>query len=221
MVQCVIVKIEMGVLRVTDGASAREWLSSLAGHAVVCALLGWAVFFHPNRPPEDHLSVIIENPQLGSVKAVTQAQPRTRPRVLKRAPEIAMPRKETIADSASVPIPTQAAKSDVEAAASDGGLPSPVAEFTVTEMPQLDSEVRIPYPSDRRGNGARKGAVVMDLLIDDIGHVRKVTLVQGPDPALSQAAVEAIKDFRFKPARVNEKKVAVLIRYTYRFVLDN
>jgi TonB family protein len=205
---------------VTDGASAREWISSLAGHLVVCALLAWGIFFHPIRRAEDHLSVIIENPQLGSVHAAVQALPHSRPHVLKRAPEIALPRKEEITDSASVPIPSQAAKSDAEAAASDGGLPSPVAEFTVTEMPQLASEVRIPYPSEARRRSAQ-GAVVMDLLIDDVGQVRKVTLVQGADPDLSKAAVEAIKDFRFKPARVNEKKVAVLIRYTYRFVLDN
>ena len=98
-------------------------------------------------------------------------------------------------------------------------LPIPTDEFLVTEMPKLVSEVRIPYPIEARKLGL-EGAVVMDLLIDTAGVVREVSLVRGPGESLNEAAMKALKNFKFVPAKVKEQLVAVKIRYTYRFVLE-
>lgn len=98
-------------------------------------------------------------------------------------------------------------------------LPSAAEEYLVTRMPTLESEIRIPYPLSAKKKGV-EGAVLMDLLIDASGSVREVKLVNGPDADLSDAAVKAAKDFRFKPALVQANPVAVRIRYSYKFVLE-
>jgi TonB family protein len=98
-------------------------------------------------------------------------------------------------------------------------LPVPSEEYLVTQMPELAQEVRVPYPPEARQKGI-EGAVVMDILIDASGKVREARLIQGPDESLNQAALTAVKGFVFKPARVQDKPVAVRIRYAYRFVLE-
>ena len=99
-------------------------------------------------------------------------------------------------------------------------LPIPSEEYLVTQMPRLKIEVRIPYPPEARKKG-NQGAVVMDLLIDTGGKVRKVDYIEGPDPYLNAAAVEAAKSFEFTPAMIQDKPVSVKIRYSYRFVLEH
>ncbi len=98
-------------------------------------------------------------------------------------------------------------------------LPIPTDEFLVTAMPELVSDVRVPYPSEAKAKGLA-GPVVMELLIDTNGQVRQVSLVSGPDPLLNDAALKAAEGFKFKPAKVKDQIVAVKIRYTYRFVLE-
>ena len=98
-------------------------------------------------------------------------------------------------------------------------LPVPSEEYLVTSMPELQSEVRVPYPPEAKKRGIQ-GAVVMNLLIDDSGKVREVTLVEGPNTELNAAAMTAAKGFRFSAAMIQKKPVAVRIRYLYRFVLE-
>lgn len=99
-------------------------------------------------------------------------------------------------------------------------LPIPADDYLVSSMPQLISEVRIPYPESAKKAGV-EGPVNMDLLIDDQGQVRQVILINGPGFGLNEAALSAIKNFRFRPAKIKDQSVAVRIRYTYRFILEN
>jgi protein TonB len=98
-------------------------------------------------------------------------------------------------------------------------LPLPTDEFLVSSMPVLISEVRIPYPKAAREANI-EGPVVMDLLIDGDGKVRNVVLISGPGYGLNEAALQAVQNFKFRPAKVENQSVAVKIRYTYRFVLE-
>ena len=98
-------------------------------------------------------------------------------------------------------------------------LPVPSDEYLVTNMPELKSEVRVPYPPDARKRGIQ-GAVIMNLLIDDSGKVREVSLIEGLHADLNAAAMAAAKGFQFSPAMIQKKPVAVRIRYIYRFVLE-
>ncbi len=108
-------------------------------------------------------------------------------------------------------------KDDADALPND--IPPPVEEFLVSRMPMLLSEFRIPYPEEARKNNIQ-GAVVMEILVDQKGNVRKVKLVSGPGFGLNEAAVEAVKKIRFSPAELGAEKVAVWMRYSYKFVLE-
>lgn len=99
-------------------------------------------------------------------------------------------------------------------------LPVPTDEYLVSQMPELAGEVRVPYPPGARARRVQ-GAVILDILIDATGTVRDAKFVQGPDPELNDAALTAVKSFKFRPAQVQDKAVAVRIRYAYRFVLEN
>lgn len=98
-------------------------------------------------------------------------------------------------------------------------LPLPTDEYLVTKMAKVVESFTPPYPEAARKRGV-EGPVVMDLLIDDQGKVRESRLIRGPDDALNQAAREALMKFRFSPAYVGEKPVAIRVRYTYVFKLE-
>ena len=97
-------------------------------------------------------------------------------------------------------------------------LPTPTEEYLVSEMPSVLSEIRPRYPSLAKEQGL-EGAVVMDILIDEKGAVRQASLIEGPD-IFRAGALEAIKKFVFRPAKVDGSPVAVRIRYTLRFQLE-
>jgi len=117
---------------------------------------------------------------------------------------------------------TLAKEADTESLNKDdpNALPSAVEEFLVGQMPTLASEVRVDYPTEAKKKGI-EGVVVMDLLIDDNGRVRDVVFIEGPGNGMNEAALSAVRGFRFHPATSEEgKPVAVRIRYGYRFVLE-
>lgn len=97
-------------------------------------------------------------------------------------------------------------------------LPTPTEEYLVSEMPSVLAEVRPSYPKEARDAGL-EGAVAMDVLIDASGNVRQVTVIEGP-AVFRSGALEAMKKFRFRPAKVDGQPVAVRIRYTLKFQLD-
>ncbi|MBS1963675.1 MAG: TonB family protein [Bdellovibrionales bacterium] len=98
-------------------------------------------------------------------------------------------------------------------------IPIPTEEYLVTAMPVLETDFRIPYPPEAR-KAKIQGRVLMKLLVDGEGKVRRATLINGPGYGLNEAAVDAMKNFRFRPARVQDKPVAVEIQFAYNFVLE-
>lgn len=101
----------------------------------------------------------------------------------------------------------------------DRSLPIPVAEYSVSSMPILMNEFKIPYPEEAKTKKIQ-GPVVLQLLIDDQGVVRKAELISGPGAGLNEAALVAVRKFKFRPARLDEKNVAVKTTYRYNFVLE-
>lgn len=97
-------------------------------------------------------------------------------------------------------------------------LPTPTEEYLVSEMPRVVSEVRPEYPKEARDKKI-ESKVVMDILIDQNGNVRQANVVSG-EQIFRQGALAAIKKFRFRPAMVEGKSVAVKIRYTLNFELE-
>ena len=98
-------------------------------------------------------------------------------------------------------------------------LPEPTEEYLVSQMPQVLAEVRPEYPEAAKAE-RKEGSVALNVLIDDQGKVRQVEVIEG-DALFATPAIEAMKKFQFKPAIMEGKNVAVRIRYTLRFVLEN
>ncbi len=130
---------------------------------------------------------------------------------------------QTGQNSVSVKVGNTVAKEvdDLKLDADDpDSIPIPTDDYLVTTQVKLLREVKIPYPAEAKLQNV-EGSVVMDLIIDREGKVRTVVFVRGPGAGLNEATLAAAKSFEFRPARVNDQPVAVKIRYTYRFVLEN
>jgi len=98
-------------------------------------------------------------------------------------------------------------------------MPSPVALYELDSQPTVVGDVRIPYPEDARSRGI-EGTVVLSVLVDEGGRVRRVKVVSGPGGGLDQAAAKAVERIRFRPALRKGQPVAAQITYRYTFLLD-
>jgi TonB family protein len=76
------------------------------------------------------------------------------------------------------------------------------------KYPQIAQEKRI------------EGTVIVQVFIDEKGRVKETKIMKGiPNSGLDEAAIEAIKKTRFKPAKAREKKVGVWISIPVNFRL--
>jgi len=81
--------------------------------------------------------------------------------------------------------------------------------------------VKVPpgYPEDAKKNKV-SGVVVLQLQVGTDGRVEDVKVLEYPDPALSKAAVEAVRQWRFEPARLdNGTVVSAFCSITFNFQL--
>lgn len=74
------------------------------------------------------------------------------------------------------------------------------------------------YPEEARKNRVQ-GNVVLSAVVDEKGAVSKVDAVESPDPELTKAAVEAVKQWTYKPATKKGKPVKVQLTVTVSFKL--
>ena len=90
----------------------------------------------------------------------------------------------------------------------------------IEKMPQLIEFVKADYPADLVKQGIA-GNVLLELLVNESGHVDSVSVVTGIHPVLDSNAVIAGRSFRFTPALIGDDTVAVLLQYEYRFTIDD
>jgi protein TonB len=99
------------------------------------------------------------------------------------------------------------------------GLPAPVPEVFVSEQPHVVNEVVAPFPEEMRRMGI-EGHVIAKLLIDENGDVRRVTITERAGHGFDELARDALKKFKFSPARTSDGKAVVTnILYKYKFEL--
>ncbi len=83
---------------------------------------------------------------------------------------------------------------------------------------------KIVYPSPQYTEIARKariqGVVIVEAIIDKEGNVTNVKVLKGLPMGLDQSAVDAVKRWKFKPATLNGKPVAVIYNLTVNFQLQ-
>jgi protein TonB len=93
----------------------------------------------------------------------------------------------------------------------------------VSELPRpLNREslnLRKYYPAQAKRSGF-EGDVVLRLLIDSDGTIAKVDVISDPGEGLGPAAVQAVRELRFSPAKMNGVAVATTVPFTIHFTLD-
>jgi protein TonB len=86
--------------------------------------------------------------------------------------------------------------------------------------PVLLSKVNPSYPAAAKEEKVT-GPVELEITVGADGSVVEANALKSPDPRLSAAAVEAIKQWKFKPARTKEgKAVQVKATITVNFKLQ-
>jgi len=84
-------------------------------------------------------------------------------------------------------------------------------------MPKATAVVMAVYPPEAQRMGM-EGHVRAKLYIDENGDVRRVTLVEKLGHGFDEAARDALRKFKFSPARTSDgKAVPTNIVYTYTF----
>ena len=84
--------------------------------------------------------------------------------------------------------------------------------------------VKLVYPAPRYTEIARKvrleGLVVIQSTIDEQGNVVDATVLKGLQMGLSEAAIDAVLQWKFKPATLNGKPISVYFNLTVAFSLS-
>jgi protein TonB len=101
--------------------------------------------------------------------------------------------------------------------AADSGPPSPGDYVYVEELPESIERQAPKYPYKAREAGVG-GTVMVQALIGRDGEVARTAIVESI-PLLDQAAVQAVEQWRFRPARSNGKPVAIWVAVPVKFTL--
>lgn len=81
--------------------------------------------------------------------------------------------------------------------------------------PELIKSVRAVAPADALRHYVT-GNVTLDAVIDKIGHVQSMKVLSGP-ASFHKPAMEALREYRYKPATRNGKPVAAHVTVTVPF----
>ena len=90
----------------------------------------------------------------------------------------------------------------------------------LVEQAKLTYAPRPDYPEAARAKGI-EGEVVLEVVISLEGVPLSFELLKSPDPALGDAALKAVRQWRYKPTLLNGQPVEVLTDITVRFELEH
>lgn len=93
---------------------------------------------------------------------------------------------------------------------------APVLRADGTEAPVPVRTVAPEYPGALKRSGV-SGIVTLNCLIDEKGDVQDVSLEKASDEAFIQPAIEAVKKWKFKPAKKDGVAVAIKVSIPVRF----
>jgi periplasmic protein TonB len=85
--------------------------------------------------------------------------------------------------------------------------------------PEIVHQVQPRYSEKARQTGTQ-GAVIVEAIIDEQGRVTNVRLIRGLPMGLDQAAMDAIQQWRFKPALLDGRPVKVYYTLTVNFTIQ-
>ena len=187
-------------------------LTTLIGISLV--ILNFLLFprFGNNLEFEDVEQVIIENIDIPQTQQIDNTPPPARPSIPVPSDD------EDIADDLTLD------ELDFDDFSNLDAPPPPPSGPKVVFIPYDDppvamSPIRPRYPVIAQEAGI-EGVVVVQAFIDEKGRVKETLILKGvPNTGLDEAAMEAIRKTRFRPAKQRERAVGVWISIPVNFRL--
>ena len=187
-------------------------LTTLIGISLV--ILNFLLFprFGNNLEFEDVEQVIIENIDIPQTQQIDNTPPPARPSIPVPSDD------EDIADDLTLD------ELDFDDFSNLDAPPPPPSGPKVVFIPYDDppvamSPIRPRYPEIAQEAGI-EGVVVVQAFIDEKGRVKETLILKGvPNTGLDEAAMEAIRKTRFRPAKQRERSVGVWISIPVNFRL--
>lgn len=91
-----------------------------------------------------------------------------------------------------------------------------LGQGVVTRLPEPIETVEAAYPEAAREEGL-EGVVGLEIDVSEEGEVLDARVVEPAGHGFDEAALEAVRQFRFTPAEIDHVPTAVTIEYRYRF----
>ena len=187
-------------------------ITTLIGMGLV--ILNFLVFprFGNNLEFEEIEQVIIENIDIPQTQQIDNTPPPARPSIPVPSDD------EDIADDLTLD------ELDFDDFSNFDAPPPPPSGPKVVFIPYDDppvamSPIRPTYPEIAQEAGI-EGVVVVQAFIDEKGRVKETLILKGvPNTGLDEAAMEAIRKTRFRPAKQRERSVGVWISIPVNFRL--
>ncbi|MFT3693044.1 MAG: energy transducer TonB [Kofleriaceae bacterium] len=128
---------------------------------------------------------------------------------------------ESTSQQGTAPMPTGSTTAPKgQAAPAKSAAVAAIGAQDATKLPLPQGRCFGQYTDEARAAGL-EGTVVLDLTVDETGRAREITVVQGLDHGLSDAAKRAMIACHFTPGEKDGKPVAVRIRgFKIQFVLS-
>jgi protein TonB len=76
------------------------------------------------------------------------------------------------------------------------------------------------YPEQAHNDGI-EGTVWVKIWVDEHGNARKAVILRTDAEILNQATIDASMNWKFKPAMMDGKPVAVWVTIPFKFKMDN
>ena len=183
-------------------------------------MVGLTILFPDMKIDSKPTKKVIERVTLIDIPPVTHQKkrpPLERPKVPIETEDEDVPDDVTIADTELdfdapvVDIPPPLQKNDVE-------VEEEILEFWIVEQkPELIKFVNPVYPEMARRAGLQ-GQVLVAFIVTREGRVAEPRVLKGPE-IFRAAALEAVRQFLFEPARQNDRAIAVRMTIPIRFSL--
>ena len=187
-------------------------ITTLIGMGLV--ILNFLIYprFGNNLEFEEIEQVIIENIDFPQTQQIDNTPPPARPSIPDPSDD------EAIADDLTLD------ELDIDDFSNFDAPPPPPSGPKVVFIPYDDppvamSPIRPTYPEIAQEAGI-EGVVVVQAFIDEKGRVKETLILKGvPNTGLDEAAMEAIRKTRFRPAKQRERSVGVWISIPVNFRL--
>src|SRR5687768_5113846 len=88
----------------------------------------------------------------------------------------------------------------------------------LTKPPNLARFVDAAYPPAEKAAG-RTARVVLEIAISAAGSVDAARVIESAGPEFDAAALDAVRQFVFEPAEIDNRPAPIKIAYRYEFVL--